>query len=116
MPTVSDNYAIERSTYALTVGFADPDDTPITPTSIKWTLTDADGTVINGRDAVTVSTLASSVNVILSGDDLQILPSESARALAVRTFTVEAEYLYGAQTLPLNDSIIFYIKNLKAIE
>ena len=65
-------YAIEQGTYVITAAFTDEDGNAETPTSITWTLTDESGTVINSRLNVSVLSPASTINIVLSGDDLTL--------------------------------------------
>ena len=72
MPTRLTTLANERGTYIIKCDFEDEDGTGIVPDSITWRLTDAKGVVINSRDTVAVASPATSVNVLLSSDDLAI--------------------------------------------
>ncbi len=107
--------AKERSTYRLTVTFFDERTPPVavTPNSITWTLSDINGTVINSREDVSV-TPASTVNIILRGDDLAL---DSAAYNADRIVTVKATYDSTAGSdLPLNEEIRFSIDDLQVIQ
>lgn len=64
--------AAEEGTYVVTAAFTDEDGDAATPTSITWSLFDDRGEVINSRSNVAVATPASSVNIVLTGDDLSI--------------------------------------------
>jgi hypothetical protein len=111
MPTVikiDDQYAVEEST-ANEAGEA------AVPTSINWTLTDADGTVINSRTAVSVAVPAASIDIALTGDDLAIQAGETGDAVN-RIFTVEAVYNSDlGSDLTLKDSLKFPLVNLVAV-
>lgn len=72
MPTRLTALANERGTYIVKVDFEDEDGTGVVPDSIKWRLTDAKGAVINSRDTVSIITPATSVNILLSSDDLAV--------------------------------------------
>lgn len=118
MPTVikiDDQYAVEESTAKITIVFTDEDEAAVTPSAITWTLTDADGTVINSRDGVSVDSPASTINIALSGDDLAIQAGETGEAVS-RIFTIEATYSsdLGAD-LPLKDSLKFPLVDLIAV-
>ena len=118
MPTIidiDDNYAVEESTVKITVSFEDESGEEATPTSINWTLTDVNRTIINSRDAVSIVAPASTVTVVLSGDDLALQVGETGDAV-YRYFTVEAVYSsdIGAD-LPLKDQLEFPLKNLVAV-
>ena len=113
MPTVIEtdgNFAVEESTYVITVSFKDEDDNLITPDSATWTLSDTSGNIINNREDIVISALASSVDITLSGDDLAIQTGESGN-YHNRIFTVEA--IYGG--LPLKDQLKFPVFNLTVV-
>jgi len=108
-------HAIEKSTYVMTASFKDEDGNAVTPTSITWTLTDKNGVVINSKQDVAVITPAASINIVLSGDDLEVLPGETNNI--IRVFAVKA--IYDSATLgndlPLRGAIQFFLDNLVAV-
>jgi hypothetical protein len=113
---ISIGTANEKGTAIVTCAFTDEDGTSVVPTSIKWTLVDMFGTVINNRDRVVVTVPAASVNIVLSGNDLLILPRE-VRAEQVDRFIV-IEALYDSSLgvgLPANEEGSFKLRNLKYI-
>lgn len=113
MPTIISTKAQEESTYIITCAFTDEDDNAVTPDSIEWTLTDSSGTVINEREQVEILVPAASVDIVLSGDDLQILATEAARTEVNRRFIVEAVYDSDASNdLPLKAEMAFVVENL----
>jgi hypothetical protein len=102
--------ANEESTYIINVAFEDEDDNAVTPDSVTWTLTDGSGNVINNRLHVS-ETPATSIDIVLSGDDLAI--GTNGRS---RTVTIEAVYDSAAgNDLPLNDEVTFNITDLTHI-
>ena len=112
------DWAEERSTVRFNCAFLDSDGAAKSPNTdtIVWTLTDANGTVINSREQVAISS-ASTINIVLTGPDLQILAGETAQPHVNRILTIEAEYdsTYGTD-LSLRDQATFIIKNLAYIE
>ena len=114
MPATLAVHAKEKSTYIVTMDFTDEDGSAEIPTTITWTLSNIAGTVINSREDIAVAVPAASVDVLLKGDDLQLLTGEVNQG--VRVFTVEATYLslLGAD-LPLNASVRFIVDNLLMI-
>jgi hypothetical protein len=113
MPTTLETHATEESTYVVTAVFTDEDGDAVTPNpGLKWTLTDDRGTVVNSRQDVAVAS-ASTIYVVLSGDDLQIL---SDTDIGVRIVTVEGTYdsSYGTN-LSIKDSCKFTVDNLLAV-
>ena len=101
----------EKGTAVLGVAFTDEDDSAVTPSTITWTLTDINGTIINNRDAESI-TPASSINIVMSGDDLAL----DAGVGDTRIVTVEWVYTssYGVG-LPGKDQAKFSIKDLVAV-
>lgn len=115
MATILTVNAQEKSTYVITCAFQDENGQDVIPTSAAWTLTDEDGTVINSREDVAISTLAASVNVVLTGDDLEI-DSGFAGTAQERIFTIEAVYDSDLGTgLTLNAAAKFNVENLVAV-
>ena len=110
-----DAEAVEESTIVITAAFTDEDGDAVIPTEATWTLTNDDGDVVDTRDGIEI-TPASSVTVVLKGDNLQILPGESGDRFATRRFLIEALYNSSLGTgLPLNESCTFPVRNLKHI-
>lgn len=109
--------AIEKSTYIITVSFFDEAEAAEDVKTMKWTLTDKVGTVINDREDVVVSDPGSVETIVLSGDDLAILEDEPEATKGKRLFTVEATYdsTLGSD-LPLNGEATFTVVDLTAIE
>lgn len=88
-------------TGALTVTFKDETDNPVTPNEASWTLK-KDRDVINERQDIVISPLDTSVDIVLSGDDLQG---------GLQCLIVEASYDSSlGSDLPLRDWILFEVK------
>ena len=79
MPSRLTTLANERGVYIVKCDFADEDGNGVTPDSIKWTLTDVKGNIINSRSSVSVASPATSVNIELSSDDLAVLNRRQTR-------------------------------------
>ena len=116
MPTNLDITATEQGTIVVRAAFTDEDGDTVTPASdVLWTLTDTDGTVINSREDEIVSA-AAAVNIVLSGDDLQILTAEASESVVERRILVETTYNSSLGSgLPLKKSGAFLIENLAAV-
>lgn len=110
MPTMIKTQAVEESTYVVTVSFFNAAGTAVTPKSATWTLTDKDGAVVNSRNAVTISSLDTSVDIVLSGNDLQIADGKT-RKLLVQAIYDSTE----GSDLPLNDELEFQIHRLVGV-
>ena len=110
MPITLELHANEKGTYQMTAAFTDLAGNAVTPDTIIYTLTNVERTIINDREAVSV-TPATSVNVILSGHDLAMQVGESGPVK--RVFTLEVVYDSDEGTnLPLNEEAIFIIDPL----
>ena len=101
-------HAIEQSTYIITAQFKDADDATVTPNSIAWTLTDRDGTIQNGRDAVAL-TAATTVTIVLSGTDLTLVTGGDE--LKIMYFDVDYDSTEGTG-LPLKEEARFFVDAL----
>lgn len=118
MPTVisiEEDFAVEKSHMGIVAAFKDENGDAVVPDSIQWTLTDENGTIVNGRQDESI-TPASSAMIVLKGDDLQILTEETSNNAVWRILTIDAQISSDLGTnLPLTDSIRFAVKNLKAV-
>lgn len=113
--TTIQEHLAEESTGVFTCAFKDANGEGVTPSSATWTLTDTSGTVINSREAVAISSLAASVDVVLSGDDLAISSGFDGVA-EERVLTVE--YVYDSDEgtdLPGKGECRFFIDSLVAV-
>lgn len=110
MPTVLTTKANERGSYLITVTFKDHNNVSVTPNAgLTWTLTDANGTVVNSRSAVAVSS-AATVKILLTGLDLAVgdgLLGTERHLLLEGTYNSDE-----GNNLPLKEQINFTINNL----
>jgi hypothetical protein len=88
------------------------DGSAVTPTTVTWTLMALDGTVINGRQDVSASA-SSTVEIWLSGDDLQIL--DETNEYELRKILIKVTYDNGVSTIPLLDEGQFAVHNLAGV-
>lgn len=110
MPATLTTRAIERSTFIVTAAFTDKAGAAVVPDSIKWTLTDEVGRVINSRSDVAIAIPASSVDIVLHGADLAL---RDATDMGGRVLTVEVVYdSTEGNDLPLKDEARFRIAPL----
>ena len=112
---IDDNYAVEESTVKITIAFTDENGDAAEPSSITWTLTDDDGTVINSRQDVVIDSPASSINVALTSDDLAFQTGETGD-YEWRKFLVE--WVYSSDLgggLSGKDELRFAVYNLAAV-
>jgi len=104
--------AKEESTYIITVAIEDEDGNAVAPSTMYWTLTDADGTVINSRSAVEIAIPESSNDIVLTGDDLAVTESGDA----VRELAVWGTYDSDAGVgLSFSDAIRFVVDQIVGI-
>lgn len=114
MATSLTTAAVEKSTFVVIATFTDEDGDLIQPKTLKWTLTNSQGTVINSRENVEVSSPSSEQNIVLSGKDLKMESQSSLKE--DRYLIVQGTYdsTYGTD-LPLKASCWFKVTNLKAV-
>lgn len=109
MPTtITATRAIEKSTFVVTAAFTDESGDAVTPNALTWTLTKSDGTIINSREDVS-ATPDTSINIVLSGDDLQVFAGDNYQ----RVLTLKGDYDSDlGSSLPLNDELYFSVEDL----
>lgn len=112
MPVTLATGAIEKGTFIVTAAFTDDDGAAVTPNNLTWHLTDKEETIINSRSSVVIAVPATSVDIVLSGDDLAL----DVGAGIERILTITGDYDSGAGSgLPLNDQAEFIIQPLVAV-
>jgi hypothetical protein len=114
MPTELTSNAVEQSTFAISAAFTDDEGVAVIPTSITWTLCNDWGAIIDSLENKAVETPASSITIILRGDNLKILDQEND----FETRFLEISALYNSDLgddLPLNDRAEFKVVNLRSI-
>lgn len=113
MPTTikSDvSYAVEKSHCEIEFTIYDTNSAEVLASSILWTFTDENGTVINSLSDQSLSPQLTN-SLVLKGDDLQILSTESGKWVE-RHLLIEAIATTDlGSDLPINDVIIFNVYN-----
>jgi predicted NAD/FAD-dependent oxidoreductase len=84
-----------RATIVVTIDFTDEEGVAVVPNEITWTLSDGEGNIINNREEVEVASPASSIAILLTGDDTPA-GTDSKRIIKVRA-TYESAMLPGVQ-------------------
>lgn len=113
-PEMLEDIAEEQGTYVVNCSFKDEDGEDVIPTSIKWTLTTVGGEVVNERSDVSVASPAASVDLVLSGADLQLLSHKES--FSSRILTIKALYNSSlGNGLPLNKAVRFKVRNLRLV-
>lgn len=103
--------ANEQSTFVIRYTFRDEDKQPVAPSSINWTLLRLDGSVVNGREDVPL-TPATTVPVVLSGEDLKLWPVDDGLRRLFFSGTYDSTL---GENLPFTDEIEFEIENLVGV-
>ena len=101
---------LEKSTLVINAAFDDEEDTPVAPNEISWKLTDEFGSQITG--ALGTITPSTSVDIVLSGDDLIITNTEKLTRLLYVETTYDSNL---GSNLPLKDYVRFDIIPIRAI-
>ena len=109
MPTELTTNGTEEGTYIITASFTDEDDNAVVPNSINWSLYDSTGNIVNGRNNVPVPVPASTITIVLQGDDLAIIGTDGRRVLRI-------DYDYDSAAgsgLPGKKEVEFDVTNLE---
>jgi hypothetical protein len=100
----------KNSTAIVTITFRDEDGQVVQPKSASWSLASLSGDIINGRRDVSITGLASTIQVVLSGADLFI---SKGKKVQDRVFSIKAIYDSILQdNATFNDSCIFPVENI----
>ena len=113
MATVCEVRPKEKSTFIITATFRDEEGELVIPKSgLNWTLTDRQGNIVNGREAVVISP-STEVNIVLTGDDLAV---DSTLDSVKRYLSIRGTYdsTYGTD-LNITDEYEFEIDDLRGI-
>jgi len=111
MPLYINEEAFEESTFILSVSGFDENEYSVMPKTITWSLSNISGVIINSREDV-VETPATTVYIVLSGDDLAITDDSDT----VRMVTIKATYDSNlGSDLPLVEDYRFKINKVRAI-
>jgi hypothetical protein len=101
--------AQEEGTYVINAAFKDEDGADVVPDSATWTLSDEEGNIVNSRNEITITGLATSKDIVLSGDDLALTAALHGNT---RVFLIEGTYTSTLGVLPLKEQAKFDIENL----
>lgn len=109
-----EEHADEESTYVITASFTDAAGNAVVPNFVIWTLSDKSGVIINNRSRIS-ETPSTSVEIVLSGNDLAIQDGETN--LGERVLTIEATYnSTEGSNMPLKAEVYFIVDNLNIIK
>lgn len=102
--------AKEGSTFIVNVTFRDEDENLVTPNSgSTWSLYTSDGTVVNERTDVDFVE-DTSVDIVLSGDDLKPDDDRVLYLLLEGTYNSDA-----GSNLPFKETVIFEVEDLVGV-
>lgn len=105
--------AVEQSTYIVQASFFDENGDAVAPALASWTLTNEYGVIINGRQSVEISTLASTASIVLTGADLAMLGEMDT---GKRLLLVEAVYSSSLGAgLNLREEFEFFVRPLVGV-
>lgn len=90
--TVLTTICQEGAPYFVRIAFATEDGSSVTPNSAAYTVTDRDGNVVNDLSSVEIGSLATSVDILLSGADTTITASAASGEIRV----INVEYVYDS--------------------
>lgn len=111
------DHAYQEGTYVVNFSMTDESGNSIAPVTLSWSLHTKDGTIINLRTDVDINSPATSNDIVLQGDDLQILMAEESSEYVERRVTFKATYDSSLGTdLPANREIAFILENLTIID
>ncbi len=105
------DHANEKATYMVDIKPVNENGAAVVPKTGNWTLTTGAGVVINGRDTVALSPLATTMTIVLSGLDLAMQSGEASPVRRLLTVKWTYDSTLG-NDLPGNAEIIFYIDDL----
>ena len=106
----------ERGTAVFPFSFFDENGEADSPAYMKWSLVSDDKEIIAGLENVEVTSPAHTTEIVLSGDDLQILSSEEDQDTVARRLVIEGTYNssdFGV--LPFTEQLRFFVNNLHKI-
>jgi len=108
--------ATDQSSYVVQVDFSDETGAEVTPTAATWTLTDGNGDLVNTRENIPVTSLASTIYVALSGADLDV-EEAGDRTENLRCLVVSASYnsILTGSLLPIKKAVKFLVTDLPQV-
>lgn len=106
-------HAPEKGTYVVTAAFTDETGAAVVPNAgLTWTLTDMQGVVVNSRSAVSIAS-ASSINIVLTGSDLELSDTYLGNLRAV---VIQGTYNSSlGSNLPIKKEVRFVIDDFVAV-
>lgn len=116
MPIQLDEYAVEKSTFAPVVAFTDENGVAVPSNNVSavtWSLCNDSGDIINNLQDQS-ETPASSVTIVLSGNDLQLEDQNNDYELRHLEVSAIVTTSLGSD-LPVKESAKFKVLNLKTI-
>lgn len=88
--------------------------TAITPNTATWSLLKPDETIVNSRQQVVIATPSTSMSIVLSANDLEILDGDEFEERYLLTEWTFDDATYG-NNLPGKDQVSFTVANLRKV-
>lgn len=100
--------AMENGTYPIYISsIKDASSAAVTPNSLKWHLTNRDGTIVNSRTSEAIAAPTAPFYITMSGDDLSLAKTTDPK----RVLTLTGSYTGSEGTsLPIHEVILFEIQ------
>ena len=84
-------HAAEKGAYVVPISaFYDEDGSAVTPTAVTWSLYDVAKAIINSREDVS-ETPATAIDIVLSGDDLEVSSTVGRERTVYITYTYNSD-------------------------
>jgi hypothetical protein len=108
-PQIIEIYADQESSIVLELDVEDENGNAVAPNELYWQLAFPDGSIVNDREAVEITTPTATSTVMLSGADLAVQDGDEVPA--VRYLSLYATYDSGDVTdIPLRQEHILHIR------
>ena len=85
-------HARDGAYFTISITFTDEVPISVAPTAATWTLTDMDGNVINGRDAVTIASPTTTETITLTGTDTTIIAGQTNARMLLAEWTYNSTH------------------------
>lgn len=105
----------EGGTGVIRVSFEDENGDAMTPDTLYWSLRDEDEDIVNERDEVQITSLGTSVDIVLQGDDL---PAKEVKGQDYYHLWVVLKGTYTStygSALPFADQVRISVEPLKGV-
>lgn len=112
MATKLSEAAQEEGTYIVDLAWFDEDDVAVTPSTMKWALSDENGDIVNSQNDVAITGLSTTNSIVLGGADLAI--PDYIIENVTRFVRYYGTYVSSLGTLNLTGEVQFTLTNHRA--